>query len=79
MILNDRSSLTKEQVQHGIWRKGPDETRVDVTIKSVHSEESESNKKLNRSLLLQEIAIMGQFRHPNIVKLHGAVHDQTVS
>ena len=43
--------------------------RVDVAIKFLKPGSSEEDK----ASFLQEAAIMGQFLHPNIVKLHGVV------
>lgn len=50
-----------------MWQsfKGP----VDVAIKTLKTEASEDEKVK----FMQEAAIMGQFRHPNVVKLHGVV------
>ena len=42
---------------------------MDVAIKTL-KEESPEGEKVK---FLQEAAIMGQFHHPNIVKLHGMV------
>ena len=42
---------------------------VDVAIKTLKPESPEEEKVK----FLQEAAIMGQFHHPNIVKLHGVV------
>ena len=42
---------------------------VDVAIKTLKGESPE--EELIK--FLQEAAIMGQFHHPNIVKLHGVV------
>ena len=42
---------------------------VEVAIKTLKAEASEKEKVK----FLQEAAIMGQFHHPNIVKLHGVV------
>ena len=42
---------------------------MDVAIKTL-KEESPEEEKVK---FLQEAAIMGQFHHPNIVKLHGVV------
>ena len=42
---------------------------MDVAIKTLKDEASEKE----RVMFLQEAAIMGQFHHPNIVKLHGVV------
>ena len=43
--------------------------RVDVAIKFLQP----GSKEEDEALFLQEAAIMGQFLHPNIVKLHGVV------
>ena len=55
------------QVDKGVWASpdGP----VDVAIKTLRAEASEMEKVK----FLQEAAIMGQFHHPNIVKLLGVV------
>ena len=42
---------------------------VDVAIKTLQP----SAKETDRVKFLQEAAINGQFRHPNIVQLHGVV------
>ena len=42
---------------------------VDVAIKTLNDDTSEEKKVK----FLQEAAIMGQFRHPNIVELYGVV------
>ena len=42
---------------------------MDVAIKYLQPGSSEEDK----TLFLQEAATMGQFLHPNIVKLHGVV------
>ena len=54
-------------VSKGVWESptGP----VDVAIKTLNNDTSEDEKVK----FLQEAAIMGQFHHPNIVKLHGVV------
>ena len=43
--------------------------RVDVAIKFLQP----GSKEEDKALFLQEAAIMGQFLHPNIVRLHGVV------
>ena len=55
------------QVDKGVWHSpgGP----VEVAIKTLKAEASEEDKVK----FLQEAAIMGQFHHPNIVKLHGVI------
>ena len=54
-------------VEKGIWNspKGS----VGVAVKTLKEEASEEEMVK----FLQEAAIMGQFHHPNIVKLHGVV------
>lgn len=54
-------------VEKGILKtnKGP----VDVAVKTIGPKISEEDK----IKLLQEAAIMGQFKHPNIIHLHGMV------
>ena len=54
-------------VNKGVWHS-PDKS-IDVAVKTLkkHASEEEMVK------FLQEAAIMGQFHHPNIVKLHGVV------
>jgi len=70
-----------EPEQRAIWKKdasdcsSPVGTRIDVTIKLADSSDPESNSKTE---VLQEVAMTAQFRHPNIVKLHGVVNDGRV-
>ena len=54
-------------VQRGTWQThaGP----VEVAVKTLKSGLSEGEKVK----FLQEAAIVGQFSHPNIIKLHGVV------
>ena len=54
-------------VNQGIWHAPYGS--VDVAIKTLNDVTSEEEKVK----FLQEAAIMGQFHHPNIVKLHGVV------
>ena len=54
-------------VDQGMWQNL--EGNVDVAIKTLKREASE----IETVKFLQEAAIMGQFHHPNIVKLHGVV------
>ena len=61
-------------VNKGVWQS-PTST-MEVAIKTLKS----TAKEEDRVKFLQEGAIMGQFRHPNVVKLHGIVREQqTVS
>ena len=52
-------------VNRGKWLVGS----VEVAIKTLRPEAKEEEKVK----FLQEAAINGQFRHPNIVRLHGVV------
>ena len=54
--------------QFGTVAKGKWQSK-DVAIKSLKDDALEEDKVK----FLQEAAIMGQFYHPNIVKLHGVV------
>ncbi len=65
-----------EPEQRAVWKRDIDSCRIDVTIRSPDSTDPERDSKVE---ILQEVAIMAQFRHPNIVKLHGAVNDGRVS
>ena len=54
-------------VEKGVWESPRGEE--EVAIKLLQSGASDED----RVKFLQEAAIMGQFRHPNVVKLHGVV------
>ena len=56
------------EVCKGVWTKPKDES-IEVAVKKLKSGATEED----RVKFLQEAAIMGQFRHPNIVKLLGVV------
>ena len=56
------------EVSKGVWTKTK-ETNIDVAVKMLKSVATEGD----RVTFLQEAAIMGQFRHPNIVTLMGVV------
>ena len=61
-------------VYKGEWASSPQQ-QVQVAVKTLHSQEEESRYKL-----LKEAAIMGQFCHPNVVKMLGVVvSDEQVS
>ena len=53
-------------VNNGKWRQTP-RNSVDVALKTLNSDAS----VIDRIKFLQEAAIMGQFRHPNVVALYG--------
>ena len=59
--------------QFGVVSRGKWQTvvgsSVDVAIKTLRP----SAKETDKVKFLQEAAINGQFRHPNIVQLHGVV------
>ena len=54
-------------VEKGVWssRRGP----VDVAVKQLNEGVTESD----RVKFLREAAIMGQFQHLHVIKLHGVV------
>ena len=51
----------------GLWQ-APEGT-IEVAVKTLQPQASD----MDRVKFLQEAAIMGQFLHPNVVKLHGVV------
>ena len=55
-------------VTKAVWTKNDDE-KLEVAIKTL----KENAATEERVKFLQEAAIMGQFNHPNVVKLHGVV------
>lgn len=55
-------------VSKGLWESPYGST--EVAVKMLQPQSSDRDKKVK---FLQEAAIMGQFLHPNIVKLHGVV------
>ena len=55
--------------------EGDESVEVEVAVKSMEDGASEEE----RVKFLQEAAIMGQFKHPNIVKIIGVITDQPVS
>ena len=61
-------------VHKGEWVGSP-QGPLQVAVKSLHSQEEESRYKL-----LKEAALLGQFSHPNVVKMLGVVvSDEQVS
>ena len=55
-------------VEKGVWRLPNNESK-DVAVKTLYAHAAE----VELVKFLQEAAIMGQFHHPNVVKLHGMV------
>lgn len=51
----------------GVWHT--DQGDLDIAVKKLNDKASERDTVR----FLQEAAIMGQFKHPNIVRLHGVV------
>ncbi len=54
-------------VEQGVWKRQGTQP-VDVALKSLTKTSEEDKVKF-----LQEAAIMAQFRHPNVILLHGVV------
>ena len=57
------------KVHQGEWEAPGTKVKVEVALKTLKEGASEEDKVK----FLQEAAIMGQFSHPNVVKLHGLV------
>lgn len=64
--LNTIGSGQFGSVRRGLWTNGS--VSLDVAIKTV-----KGSSEAERLKLLQEAAIMGQFAHSNVVRLHGVV------
>ena len=58
-------------VHRGVWQFSPRHPVREVAIKTLNS----SAKEGDRVKFLQEGAIMGQFRHSNVVELYGIVRE----
>ena len=54
-------------VRRGVWRVGGEER--EVAVKSL----ADGSTEEKRIQFLQEAAIMGQFKHPSIITLHGVL------
>ena len=54
-------------MNRGVWHSASGD--VEVAVKSLQAASSEEE----RVKFLQEAAIMGQFRHPNIVRVFGVI------
>ena len=57
-------------VYKGVW-KSPSRSEVEVAVKTL----KEGSGEEDRVKFLQEAAIMGQFKHPNVVTLYGVVSE----
>ena len=53
--------------RRGVWSVGGEER--EVAVKSL----ADGSTEEKRIQFLQEAAIMGQFKHPNVISLHGIV------
>ena len=60
-------------VTHGKWTRSSNQ-EVEVAIKTLNTDASDKN----RLRFLQEAAIMCQFDHQNVIKLHGVVTEAPV-
>lgn len=62
------------KVKRGTWHRSSGDVEVAMKMLSMEADQDDKVR------LLQEAAIMGQFRHPNIVQIHGVVvQDDPVS
>ena len=57
------------------WRKTQDQT-LDVCMKATYTDEG--TDRAERIKMLQEAAVLAQFRHPNVVRLHGVIYKENV-
>ena len=65
------------QFTEGCWQhsEGDESVEEEVAVKSMEDGASEEE----RVKFLQEAAIMGQFKHPNIIRIIGFITDKPVS
>ena len=57
-------------VRRGVWSVGGEER--EVAVKSL----ADGSTEEKRIQFLQEAAIMGQFKHPNVITLHGVLMEK---
>ena len=69
-LLNEVGSGAFGVVRRGIWSVEGEER--EVAVKSL----ADGSTEEKRIRFLQEAAIMGQFKHPNVVTLHGVVMEK---
>ena len=60
------------EVHQGEWKLATSENKVEVAVKTLKEGAGEEDKVK----FLQEATIMGQFSHPNVVKLYGVVTER---
>ena len=68
-LLDELGSGEFGVVRRGVWSVGGEER--EVAVKSL----ADGSTKEKRVQFLQEAAIMGQFKHPNVITLHGVLID----
>ena len=56
-------------MRKGVWRPENSGASLEIAVKTLKIDAPESDKVK----FLQEAAIMGQFSHPNVVRLYGLV------
>ena len=56
-------------VYKGVWHPGCEGEGMEVAVKTL----KEGSGEEDRVKFLQEAAIMGQFKHPNVVEMYGMV------
>ena len=69
----DRFGQFGSQPLKSSWRKS-NKVTLEVSVKSACTDEAMSE----RVKLLQEAVILAQFRHPNVVRLHGITNKDNV-
>ncbi len=57
------------KVHQGEWKAATSVNKIEVAVKTLKEGAGEGDKVK----FLQEAAIMGQFSHPNVIKLYGVV------
>ena len=55
------------------WRINKEAPWIEVDVKVISKKEETAQSVSDHIKLLQEAAIMAQFRHPNVMRLHGIV------
>ena len=66
-VFNELGSGEFGVVRRGVWSVGGEER--EVAVKSL----ADGSTEEKRIQFLQEAAIMGQFKHPNVITLHGVL------
>ena len=66
-VINELGSGEFGVVRRGVWSVGGEER--EVAVKSL----ADGSTEEKRIQFLQEAVIMGQFKHPNVITLHGVL------